>query len=109
MDYFCDPDKREAREVFPGMYIRTFWGDNMLLSIVDIAPHSEVPTHSHPHEQAGTVLTGELEMTIDGESRLLTAGDTYIISGGVEHSAKSGAVSCRVLDVFSPVRDEYKY
>ena len=81
----------------------------MLLSVVDISPHSEVPTHSHPHEQAGTILTGELEMTIGGGSRLFKAGDTYIIPGGIEHSAKSGNAPCRVLDVFSPVRDEYKY
>ena len=109
MQYFCDLENREAKEVLPGMNIRTFWGNEMLLSIVDIEPHAVVPTHSHPHEQTGTIMSGELEMTIGGETHLLKPGDTYIIPGHVEHSARAGDAPARVLDVFSPVREEYQY
>jgi quercetin dioxygenase-like cupin family protein len=62
-----------------------------------------------PNEQAGTVVSGALELTIDGETRWLAPGDTYLIPGGVEHGAQTGDNPARVLDVFSPVREEYKY
>ena len=109
MQYYCNLEERETKEIFPGIGIRTFWGDKMLLSIVDLEANTVVPPHHHPHEQAGSVISGELEMSIAGETRWLKPGDTYIIPGGVEHSAKTGDVPARVLDIFSPVREAYQY
>ena len=109
MSYFCDVENRESKEVAPGVRIRTFWADKMLLSLVDLDARAVVPLHNHPHEQAGTVVNGRLQMTIADETRWLEVGDTYIISGGVEHMAAAGDEPCRVLDVFSPVREAYQY
>ena len=106
---FLDVEGRATKELAPGVQARTFWQDQMMVAIVDLEPRSEVPTHQHPHEQAGSVLSGELSLTIDGETRTLTQGDTYLIPGNVEHSATTGEMPARVMDVFSPVRDEYKY
>ena len=107
--YFYDAKERAAKELAPGARTRTFWGDNMLLSIVEIDPNSEVPNHTHPHEQGGIMLEGEIEMNIAGESRTLKQGDVYIIPGNVEHWVKSGSAPAKVLDIFSPVREEFKY
>jgi quercetin dioxygenase-like cupin family protein len=107
--YFCDLENREAKETVPGVLIRTFWGNEMLLSIVDLAANAVVPAHSHPHEQAGAVISGEFEMTIRGQTRRLKPGDTYIIPGGVEHGARTGDTPARALDMFSPVREDYQY
>lgn len=109
MRHFCDLEYREAKEIIPGVRIRTFWGDEMLLSIADLDANIAMPIHSHPHEQAGTVISGELELTIGGETRLLEPGGCFIIPGGVEHSARTGDTPVRVLDVFSPVREDYQY
>jgi quercetin dioxygenase-like cupin family protein len=68
-----------------------------------------IPTHSHPHEQLGVVLQGEPEFTIAGEVRMLHPGEPYVIPGGVPHSVKVGPSPAQVMDVFSPVREEYKY
>jgi quercetin dioxygenase-like cupin family protein len=40
---------------------------------------------------------------------MLKPGDVYIIPGNVQHLARSGGSSVRVLDIFSPVREEFKY
>lgn len=109
MQYFCDLENREAKQVAPGVHIRTFWGNEILLSIVDLAANAVVPVHSHPHEQAGTIVSGKLELTIDGEARWLKPGDTYIIPGDVEHGGRTGDIPTRALDVFSPVREDYQY
>jgi quercetin dioxygenase-like cupin family protein len=107
--YFYNAKERDPKEIVPGGFIRTFWGDNTLLSLVDIAPTVEVPLHTHPHEQSGIVLEGELEMGVEGEVKLLSPGDMYIIPGGVEHYAKTLSSSAKVLDIFSPVREDYQY
>ena len=107
--YFHDPKERATKELAPGARTRTFWGEKMTLSLVDIDAGCLVPTHSHPHEQGGMVVEGELEMGIGGETRVLAPGDVYLIPGDVEHWAKARGTAVRVLDIFSPVREEFKY
>ncbi|NIO00738.1 MAG: cupin domain-containing protein [Candidatus Latescibacteria bacterium] len=109
MECFCDLQNREPKEIVPGARIRTFWGNEMLVSIADFVPNVVVPVHSHPHEQAGTIISGEFELTIAGETRRLKSGDTYIIPGGIEHGGRTGDASARVLDIFSPIREDYQY
>lgn len=109
MSYFKDAADRVPKELAPGATTRTFWGDNVLLSLVEIEANSEVPRHTHPHEQAGIMLEGEMEMGIGGEVRVLKPGDMYIIPGNVEHYARCGDKPARALDIFSPVREEFKY
>jgi len=106
---FFDLDARARKAVVPGIDIRTFWGEEMLLSVADLEPNAVLPVHSHPQEQGGVILSGELMLTIDGETRVLHAGDMYIAPGGVEHSGVAGPEGCVALDIFSPVREEYKY
>ncbi len=109
MSYFKHAQTRESMELVPGARTRTFWGENMLLSLVEIDANSEVPNHTHPHEQAGMVIEGEMEMGIGGEMRVLKPGDMYVIPGNIEHYARCGDTSAKVLDIFSPVREEFKY
>ena len=58
----------------------------------------EVPPHSHK-AQWGTVLEGEVELTIGGVTRMYGPGDSYYIGDGVEHSARAPAGS-KVIDFF---------
>ena len=81
----------------------------MMMVIVELDANATLPKHNHPHEQGGIVLEGELEFMIGGETRLLHPGDLYIIPGGVDHEVQVGGTPAKVLDIFSPVREEYKY
>lgn len=107
--YYFNLEERAKKTLFGAITARTFWGEQMLLSMVDLPAQSVVPMHSHPHEQAGIVLSGELTFTIGGETRTLFPGDMYIIPGGVEHTVAAGNAPAQALDIFSPVREDYKY
>ncbi|MAQ12441.1 MAG: cupin domain-containing protein [Chloroflexota bacterium] len=109
MSYFIDAASREPLELVPGARTRTFWGEQMLFSLVEVDADSEVPLHTHPHEQGGIIVEGELEMGVDGEVKLLKPGDMYIIPGNVEHYARAYTTKAKALDIFSPVREEFKY
>ena len=106
---FHDVSAREYKSLLEGVRARTFWGEKMLMAVVDIEANSIIPTHNHPHEQVGIVLSGELDFDIDGEHRLLHQGDIYVIPSGVNHKVIASAQPAQVLDIFSPVREEYKY
>jgi len=58
----------------------------------------ELPAHSHG-AQWGTVVEGEIEFTIGGETKTYRPGDSYSIPAGVEHGASIKA-GTRVIDVF---------
>jgi quercetin dioxygenase-like cupin family protein len=106
--YFPAPDELARHTIFPGVDIRTCAADRMLLSVVDLAPHSVVEEHAHPHEQVGMVLQGRALFHIDGEQKLLQAGDLYRIPGEVRHKVIALDEPVRALDVFCPVRDDYR-
>lgn len=107
--YFSNVANRPFKELTPGVCTRTFWANNILVSLLDFSPNSVVPMHSHPEEQVGIVLEGELYMTIGGETRLMKAGELYVIPGDVEHGGKTTDNLAKVCDVFSPIRKEYQY
>lgn len=96
------------RTLVPGVQARLMWGERLMLSFLDMAPHAHVPEHSHPHEQMGIVLEGQMELQIGDERHLLGPNDVYLIPGGVPHAAWTHEQPARVLDVFSPPREEYK-
>jgi quercetin dioxygenase-like cupin family protein len=62
--------------------------------------------HSHPHDQLVYVISGKLEMSAAGQSFKLSAGDSFVVRGGVEHQA-SAVEPSHVLDVFTPRREDY--
>ncbi len=96
-----------ARKLGEGITTRIFLGDQAMLSIVSIAPHSRGTLHSHPQEQWGVLLEGALVRIQGGEEVAMKAGDFWCTPGGVEHSVRTGEAGAKVLDVFAPPRDEY--
>jgi len=107
--YYYDPTERAPKELVPGINAKTFWGEKMLAAVVDLDANVHLPRHSHPHEQLGIVIEGEIEFDVAGEVKRLKPGEVYVIPGGVEHEARTFDHPVKVLDVFSPVREEYKY
>lgn len=107
-DYFVTPEQCSKHRIFPGVEIATMAGEQMMLSVVTLEPRSVVEPHSHPHEQIGILLEGELTFTIGGETRTLRPGEMWRIPGGVVHSAVAGDVPTKAIDLFHPVRDDYR-
>lgn len=97
-----------AKEIFGGT-IRGHYAhlDKMTIGEVELNPGILLPMHSHPHEQITYVISGRFEFTVGGETTILEPGMTALIPGGVMHGGKT-LTACRVIDVFSPVREDYR-
>ena len=78
----------------------------MTLAFWEVKAGSPLPEHAHHHEQVANVLEGEYELTVNGETRRLRAGEAVIIPSNVPHSGIA-ITDCKLLDVFSPVREDY--
>ena len=55
------------------------------------------------------LLEGKLELTIGDETRIVEAGSMFIIPPNVPHKAVAIDGPALVLDVFSPIREDYKH
>ena len=108
MNRFWNPEKIAPKVLAPGVTAKIASGERMMLSLVTFAPDAVVPTHSHPHEQMGMIVSGTLEFTIAGETRVLAGSGMVFVPGGVPHAAKAGPGGALALEVFSPPREEFR-
>lgn len=95
-------------EMLPGVVRRTL-AQNADMQIVEIRLEagSEIPTHSHFNHQAEYLVSGEMVMTIDGVDYPCKAGDSWVVPGNMEHSARM-ITDVVIIANFSPARDDYK-
>nr|WP_298930191.1 cupin domain-containing protein [uncultured Erythrobacter sp.] len=62
--------------------------------------------HSHRHSQSTYVESGQFEVFIDGEKKVLGAGDSFYIAPHLDHGAvclEAGVL----IDTFSPLREDF--
>ena len=100
-------DEIESRELIPGFKGKFPHTDSMTLVYWDIAAGAKLPEHSHFHEQVVNLLDGEFVLTIEGVRNELKAGDVLVISRNASHHGEA-ITDCRILDVFQPVREDYR-
>ncbi len=108
IQYVVDKKDCSRHQIFPGVEIFTNHGQHLMLSLVEFQPGAVVEEHSHPHEQLGLMLEGEMEFVIGGQSQIVRPGQMWRIPGGVPHKAIAGDRPVRALDVFYPIREDYK-
>ena len=95
----------EADVPFAGISAWILQGQDHQAVFFDIEPAGDLPSHSHG-EQWGTVIEGEMELTIGGRTQRYGKGDSYHIPAGVTHGARFLS-HFRAIDVFADA-DRYK-
>jgi len=95
------------RQVMEGIRLKTLvHGEKTLLCEFRIKKGKVLPSHSHPHEQTGYLVSGHMKFIIGDNVFEVEPGDSWCIPGDVEHAAEAFEDSMGV-EVFSPVREEY--
>lgn len=104
---FIDLDSIPAISPIAGIRAKVPHGQHLMLSNLEMDAGAEVPAHQHPHEQAGIILAGRLQLTIADETRILEVGQMYIVPPDTVHRAVAIDGPVKVLDIFSPIREDY--
>ena len=106
--FFPTPDELGRHIIFGNIPIKTLSGDQVQIALVDIPADGVVEWHSHVNEQMGYIVSGRVRFQIGDQDKVLHIGEMYRIPGGVKHRVTPVGGPARVLDVFHPVRDEYR-
>lgn len=94
-------------EICPGISRRTVTsGRTMYQMIARLEAGSRMPEHRHPQEQIVHILEGKMRLIVEGTPHELSTGDSFYLASNVPHGVET-IEATRVLDTFSPPRDEY--
>jgi quercetin dioxygenase-like cupin family protein len=78
----------------------------MYQMVAQLDAGSRMPEHTHAQEQIVHILSGRMKLIVKGVSHELRTGDSFYLAGNVPHGVET-IEDTRVLDTFSPPRDEY--
>ncbi len=95
------------KEILPGIQITTtVYGEKTLMTEFVMKAGRTLPTHQHPYEQTGYLVSGNIKLTIGDQLYEVNPGDSWSIPADMEHGAEiiSDTVA---LEVFAPLREEY--
>ena len=96
----------QVEEPIPGFRVRFAHSKHMTFAHWEIEANATLPEHSHLHEQVAYVTEGTFELTVSGETRLLSAGELAVIPENAAHSGRA-ITYCKIIDTFYPVRQDY--
>lgn len=93
--------------MFDGIERKTLvYGEKTLLTEFKLEKGKTLPSHNHPQEQTGYLVSGHMVLIIDGERNDIQPGDSWNIKGNIEHSAEI-IMDSIAIEVFSPVREDF--
>lgn len=107
---FYNWDEVAWDEVSPGMRRKILNGDKIMLVLWELEPGSEIPLHTHPHEQISHIIQGKVEFRAGDETKIVGPGKVCYIpyQSEMEHGVKViGNENFVGLDIFHPIREDY--
>lgn len=94
-------------DICPGIKRQTVTsGKTMYQMVATLEAGSKMPEHHHPQEQIVHILEGRMRLIVEGKPHEMKTGDSFYLGSHVSHGVET-IEETRVLDTFSPPRDEY--
>lgn len=95
------------KEVAPGIIRKILtYNDDLMVCEFFVKKGAVLQEHHHMHLQNTYIICGKLEFTVDGETKVVTDGDSILMEPNAPHSVV-GLEDTRVIDVFSPMRKDF--
>lgn len=107
MSYYHELAHLPEKELVPGIFGKLVHTAGMSILHARIEKDAVLPEHQHPHEQITSIISGTLEMTVAGHTKVCHPGEVIAIPSDVPHSARA-LTEVQVIDAFQPVREDYK-
>jgi len=96
-----------ATRIAEGIARQMIVGEKLMMCRLTLQPHVDTPVHSHPHEQMTLIERGRVRFTVDGTERIVAAGDVLHFPPNVSHGATTLDEEVVLIDIFSPIREDF--
>jgi unsaturated pyranuronate lyase len=105
--HHTDWSRVPVEQLEPGIERQMIVGENLMICRLRIGPKLVTPPHDHPHEQMTIVERGRVLFTIGDKQRLAQAGDVLHFPPGTWHGATMLEEEVILVDIFSPIREDF--
>jgi quercetin dioxygenase-like cupin family protein len=96
-----------VEQLEPGVGRQMLVGEKLMICRLRLGPNVVTPAHRHPHEQMTIVERGRVLFTIGEEQRVAQAGDVLHFPPGTWHGATMLDEEVILVDIFSPIREDF--
>jgi quercetin dioxygenase-like cupin family protein len=104
---FTKKNTSKFRPLIDGVVMRPLvYEEKTLMCEFELQKGHVLPSHAHPYEQTGYLVSGKMKFRIGATWYNAESGDSWCIPENVEHEVKILEDSV-VIEVFSPVRPDY--
>jgi quercetin dioxygenase-like cupin family protein len=103
-------EKAPVEEIREGVERRLGHTDDLMIVVIDFHDGPKDwpdPLHSHPHEQVSYVAEGEIVLLLDDQETRLGPGDVFLVPSGRSHSIQQLTEHVRLVDCFTPIREDF--
>ena len=94
-----------------GVQRRLIYTDDLMMAVIDFSNgpwETPDPPHSHVHEQVTYIAEGEIIFFCEGEpDQRLKQGDMFSVPSGKEHTIQLLTKTAKLIDSFTPLREEF--
>jgi len=82
-------------------------GQKIMICRLKFAPFTITAEHRHPHEQMTLVIQGKVKFVLGSEERIVSAGGILHFPSNHWHGATMLDEEVVLIDIFSPIREEF--
>jgi quercetin dioxygenase-like cupin family protein len=98
----------QPQQLWAGVLGRVVDGERVTFAVIELDPDTTVPEHRHENEQLGVLVRGSMRFRIGDETRDLEPGGTWCIAANVPHEVHTGPHGAIAVEVFAPVREDWR-
>jgi quercetin dioxygenase-like cupin family protein len=96
-----------VERIATGIDRQMIWGDRLMVCRLRFDPRVVTAVHSHPHEQITLVERGRVRFSVNGDDRIVSTGEVLYFPSGIAHGATMLDEEVVLIDIFSPVREDF--
>jgi quercetin dioxygenase-like cupin family protein len=96
-----------VEQISEGIERQMVVGQNIMVCRLKFAPFVVTPEHSHVHEQMTLVMQGKVKFIVGNEERIVSAGDVLHFPSNFWHGATMLDEEVVLIDIFSPIREDF--
>ncbi|MEO5896663.1 MAG: cupin domain-containing protein [Vicinamibacterales bacterium] len=90
-----------------GIVRQMIHGEKLMICRLTIAAGVMTTAHEHLHEQMTIVERGHVSFTLGPDEKVFGPGDVLLLPGGFWHGATMLDEEVVLIDIFSPIREDF--
>ena len=94
-------------QIGTGITRQMIYGERLMICRLTLAPGTITTAHDHLHEQMTIIEKGRVRFTLGTDEKVFGPGDILLLPGGFWHGAAMLDEEVVLIDIFSPIREEF--